>query len=110
MHYIIVKTQFEAFHRYKKAPKEVKFLRSFHRHLFKVECTIPVDHSNRQLEFFMIKKKLDGYLTQSFKGKQFELSCEQLAEVLCIYLNWRNIPCTQVEVSEDGENTGGFIK
>lgn len=110
MHYIIVKTQFQGFHRYKNAPDEVEFLRNYHRHLFKVECTIPVDHANRQLEFFIIKEKLDKYLDKVFKNENLELSCEQIAERICNYLNKIGVPCTKVEVSEDGENVGGFIK
>jgi 6-pyruvoyl-tetrahydropterin synthase len=74
---IIVKTSFNAEHRYLDAPDEVKFLRDWHPHVFNVEAEIEVPSLNRSLEFFMVKREMDKMIAKRFP-KQFELSCEQI--------------------------------
>ena len=108
MYYIIIKTQFEGFHRYKDAPEEVKFLREYHRHIFKVEARIKTTHADRQIEFFILKRLIDGILKEEYENKEFDLSCEQIAENIFMYLKGKNLEVLQVEVSEDGENVGGY--
>lgn len=108
MYYIIIKTDFEGFHRYKDAPKEVDFLQYFHRHIFKVEAMIEVNHDNRDEEFFIIKRKLDLYLEATFRSKKFEYSCEQVSKMIFHFLRSQGLKCLSVEVSEDGENIGGY--
>lgn len=97
---IFVRTQFEAFHRWKDAPEEVKFLRSYHRHIFHVKATIPVAHDNRDVEFFMFKRQLDEFLREKFAGREFDASCEMLAGWILDKFS----SILQAEVSEDGEN------
>ena len=109
--YIKVSTSFQGFHRYINAPEEVSFLREWHRHLFKIEVSISVDDGNRELEFFIVKNALNAYLQSTFEQKQFELSCEMVAEKIIedfLKPNYGN-RLYKVEVSEDGENTGGVI-
>lgn len=105
MRYIKIKTNFEAFHRYKNAPNAVDFLRDWHRHIFNVELTFNVVEANREREFFMTKQLIDKYIARNYKGKRFEMSCEMIAEDLVNEFN-----CSEVFVDEDGENGGGFIK
>ena len=94
-----VSTLFEGFHRWKDAPNDVAFLRSFHRHVFDVKLGIEVGDDNREVEFFQLKKKVDEYINKTFEGQQFEFSCEQIAKLLLTRFS-----ASFVEVSEDGEN------
>ena len=98
---IIVKTTFQGFHRYKDAPEEVKFLKDWHRHLFYVEVWFKVEGDNREIEFFIVKKIIDNYLN-NYRDKQFEYSCEQIAEKILNYFKVDN--CYKVRVFEDNEN------
>lgn len=103
--YINIKTNFEAFHRWKDAPEEVKFLRDYHRHIFKVQCAIAVKHNERELEFFMVKSKLDKFIRDNWWGLYFDDSCETIAEEIIGYIRkeYGERPIS-VEVTEDGEN------
>lgn len=94
-----VTEQFVGFHRWKDAPDEVAFLREWHRHIFHVRLAVEVGHNNREVEFFLLKRQLGKFLQGSFNNKQFEYSCEQIAEMICDSFN-----AYSVEVSEDGEN------
>lgn len=121
---IIVRTQFEALHQYKTAPDNVAFLRYPHRHLFKVEVEIFVQHGARALEFFTVKLALDDILSNHVRNSchpgenkmhdnsAIELSCEDMAEHIANNLAIRlDITLTKikyVEVSEDGENAGRY--
>lgn len=103
MRQIIIRTQFVGFHRYLNAPEEVKFLREFHRHIFYVEAVFDVEFANRELEFFIEKKKINNALKR-YRDKYFEESCEQVAEWLC-----SKIGASEVSVFEDDENGGKFL-
>lgn len=95
-----VVTKFEAFHRWVDAPADVAFLRSYHRHVFNVRVYIPVTHDNRQVEFFQFRRKVDVYITTTLAGREFELSCEQIAKMIL-----ETFPeAVAVEVKEDDEN------
>lgn len=106
---IYVRTEFEAFHRWKDAPDDVAFLRDYHRHVFKVRVDMDVSHGNRDIEFFQFKRKLDSFINKRFTGAHFEFSCEQIASYILKEFN-----AFSVEVSEDGENgavvTAGALK
>jgi len=107
--YIRVRTEFEGFHYYPGAAeidKRIRFLESEHRHMFKVEVKISVDHLDRELEFFLVKWALQEHIES---GNQNHKSCEMIAtDILENHL----IPCYgdnryyEIVVSEDGESDG----
>jgi 6-pyruvoyl-tetrahydropterin synthase len=109
---IFVKTEFAGIHCWPDAPKEVTFLRNPHRHIFKIKVTIPITQ-DRQLEFFMVKNRIEKYLslTHHFTKHQSDIpdlgamSCERIATEILIFLKQRyNIEGIKVSVSEDDEN------
>jgi hypothetical protein len=104
---ITVRTQFSALHAWPDAPEEVAFLRTPHRHLFKVAATFSVTHADRQLEFFIVQRKLNKFLA-GWEGRDLgPQSCEMMAEALMLYLDAVHPgKCLSVTVSEDGENDG----
>lgn len=104
MYLIEIRTTFQAQHRWKNAPEEVKFLRNFHRHLFQVEAKFEVIHGERDMEFFITKAKIDKFISKEFANKQFELSCEHIAEKIA-----KKFKAQEVLVREDEENAGIFI-
>lgn len=108
MTHIYVTTRFASFHRWKDAPKEVAFLRNIHRHEFHVKLTMSVNHDERDAEFILLKRDLDGAILDKLipaNEERVNYSCETMARLLAgaiaeKYPN-RQITC---EVSEDGEN------
>ena len=101
--YIIVKTQFEGFHCWPNAPTEVMFLRNSHRHIFYVVAKIPIT-SDRQLEFFIVKKTIDDYIKSIYIGP--DASCESIAENIAKYIQeaYQIRTDITVQVFEDNEN------
>ena len=57
---IWVTFQKEGIHKYPDAPKEVEFLKYPHRHIFKFKVAIEVFHGDRDIEFFIFKRWLEG--------------------------------------------------
>ena len=84
-------------------------MRDRHRHIFKFRVTMDVGHSNREVEFHMLK----SWCVSLYETHALELdhkSCEMLAEELLDKLSERYNPFEfsvprgmSVEVSEDGE-------
>ena len=116
---VVIRTQFEAIHRWATAPNEVDFLRSPHRHVFHVELRVKVTHTNRDIEFILLKRCVDDYLAQLQPEHTLEWSCERYASELMglrfttthngvvTITNEANVPhvCAHyVAVFEDGEN------
>jgi len=100
---IIVRWQFEGFHFYGDAPVDVKFLRHDHRHLFKCSAKIEVTHDDRELEFFLVQRKLKSTFGD---GQMNFMSCEMIAkEILSFLQNTYGFRDMEIEVSEDGENS-----
>ena len=108
MSYIRVRTEFEGFHCYPNAGSidpRIQFLENEHRHMFKVEVKISVDHLDRELEFFLVKWALNDFIKS---GSQNHRSCEMIAQdILVNHL----IPkygqrYYEIVVSEDGESDG----
>lgn len=98
MLWLIVRFEFEGIHNWKEAPDEVSFLRNPHRHIFKCEVWIEQFHNDRELEYFIVKRKLQSksYL------KEIGNSCEMIAERIS-----EEIPQGRkykIFVFEDGEN------
>jgi hypothetical protein len=108
MSYIRVRTEFEGFHCYPNAGSidpRIQFLENEHRHMFKVEVKISVDHLDRELEFFLVKWALNDFIKS---GSQDHRSCEMIAQdILVNHL----IPkygqrYYEIVISEDGESDG----
>ena len=59
---IVVKLQVEGFHFWGAAPIEVEFVRKRHRHTFFIKCIKEVDHSDRNIEIILFKRKVLAYL------------------------------------------------
>lgn len=102
---IFVTTTFEGLHRWPHAPKQVSFLASPHRHTFHVKAWLRVDHDDRDLEFFMVKAKLDGWL-YAYPYDLGTRSCETIARDLRerLVAEYGDDRDPIVEVSEDGQN------
>jgi len=96
---VFVRTKFVGFHRWKDAPEVVSFLRNWHRHIFHVKIGVEVEGNNREVEFFIFQKQVEGYLDLKYADQQFESSCEMIAQDLLDHFR-----ATYCEVSEDGEN------
>lgn len=100
--FVWITTQFEGFHKYPAAPEEVSFLRERHRHIFKLKIWIEVFHNDRDIEFILFKRFIDGLIKEN--EMDFK-SCEMISDDLAIWINaeypGRSI---KIEVSEDGEN------
>lgn len=107
--FIKVRTDFEGFHCYPEAGSidpRIKFLEDVHRHIFKVEVTISVNHLDRELEFFLVKWALQEYIKG---GDMNRMSCEMIGtRILTEHLipNYGADRFYKVVVSEDGESDG----
>ena len=108
MTYIRVRTEFEGYHYYPNAGSidpRIKFLENEHRHMFKVEVKISVNHLDRELEFFLVKWALAEFIQG---GNMNHKSCEMIAtDILENHL----LPkygerYYEITVSEDGESDG----
>jgi hypothetical protein len=101
---IIVKANFSGYHYWAEAPEEVSFLRNEHRHIFYVELKIEVLGDNRELEFFIVKRQLVGFLN-AYKEKTFTESCEMIGGYLKNCFE-KIYPDRKISVSvlEDNEN------
>ena len=108
---IFVTTSFEGVHCYPSAPEGVTFLASPHRHMFGVRLEVEVYHDDRELEFILLKRKVNSWIEARQTNSVWQMgamSCEQVASELIKFLqkdlpkgNERYIKAT---VDEDGEN------
>lgn len=108
MKYIKVKNNFVGFHQWEDAPKEYGFLRNLHRHVFYVETKISVSENDRELEFFDVADRIAFHIDNTKRMSHInKWSCEDYGEYILDQLEVdypkRRI---EVEVSEDGENSG----
>jgi hypothetical protein len=108
MTFIKIRTEFEGYHYYPNAgtiDSRIRFLETEHRHMFKVEIKISVEHLDRELEFFLVKWSLQEFIKS---GNQNHKSCEMIAtDILENHL----LPkygerYYEIVVSEDGESDG----
>lgn len=98
-------TRFEGFHCWPEAPNEVAFLRDRHRHEFRVRAEVTVDHADRDVEFILLKRKLDKKIDTILEDENTaNWSCEMWAITLIDELD-----LDACEVSEDGEN-GAYVE
>lgn len=105
---VFCQTSFEAIHCYPEAPEEVAYLRAPHRHMFGVRVEMQVFNDDREVEFIMLKHRVEDFLKSCFSGNIGRTSCEQIAAEVVEQLEYtycadqnRNI---KVTVDEDGEN------
>lgn len=84
--------------------EEVSFLGYPHRHVFHFKIQIQVRHSDRDIEFILFKRELEGLYSSGTLQLDYK-SCEMIAEDLGDYI-LKSYPGRRfkVEVSEDGEN------
>lgn len=105
--FIRVRTEFEGFHYYPGASKidpRIAFLEDEHRHIFHVSVKISVTHCDRELEFFLVKWKLNEFIVES---KMNHKSCEMIAkDILGFLIETYGQRYYEVTVSEDGESDG----
>lgn len=116
---VTCKTSFEGIHRFAEAPEEVAYLRVPHRHIFNVEVEMDVFHDDREVEFIMLKHKVDAYIRAYLDvngvWQMDTLSCEQVAQMLMNYLEQqfdqsaqRDIVISVLEDNENGATVYGF--
>ena len=106
---IFVTTQFEGMHRWKDAPDEVAFLRNYHRHIFHVRFEVEVTKEDREIEFILLKRELNGLVETLFsRTHKMDESCESIAKKILDFMTRTRRTCegraARCEVSEDGEN------
>lgn len=101
---IFVKFAKEGIHRYPDAPAGVEFLQHPHRHIFHFRVTVEVFHNDRDIEFILFKRELEGLYAEATLQMDYK-SCEMLAEDLIDYISTKYPGrAISIEVSEDGEN------
>lgn len=85
--------------------EEVEYLKYPHRHRFVIKAYAAVSHSDRDIEFIVLKHQIQAYLHEKYFYPKWNLlkfggmSCEMIAKELIDQFN-----LTKCEVSEDGEN------
>ena len=103
---IWITTEFPGKHMWPDAPAEVGFLRHLHRHLFKVRVEVEVKHDDRDVEFFILKNKVNSLIINELMPKLEKvktLSCEHMGKFLWNLLG-EFYTVIEIQVSEDGEN------
>ena len=102
--FIFVTFQKEGIHCYPDAPKGVEFLKHPHRHMFHFRVDIEVFHDDRDIEFILFKRELEGLYAENILELDHK-SCEMLSDDLAEYIkNTYHGRDFKIEVSEDGEN------
>ena len=102
---IFVTAQFVALHAWPNCQiVEVEFLRHPHRHVFHVRVEFKVNHVDRDLEFFVMQRRLQDIL-HGFPYDLGSRSCEMLCVEIHDAWEWTGQRyIASVTVSEDGEN------
>jgi hypothetical protein len=103
--------QVEGTHSWPICPfSEVAYLRDDHRHVFHIKAWKSVTHSDRDVEFIMLKHQITKYLHDKYYVGEYNLtnfnvlnfgrkSCEMIAQELI-----QAFDLSRCEVSEDNEN------
>jgi hypothetical protein len=99
--FVYCSLHFEATHCWPECPfEEVAYLRVPHRHMFHIVAYVPVHHDDRDVEFIMLKHKIEKYLRSTYPQHDFgSKSCEMIAKELI-----GQFSLSGCNVSEDGEN------
>lgn len=121
--FITVKTSFDGIHCWANCPhEEVAFLRNPHRHVFWVRLEVEVFSDDRDLEYFMIKRKLDNAINELYGNGNTSSNIKLLGSKSCEMINddiYKNLfvgplaPMSQdkgqrqvsITTSEDDENS-----
>ena len=106
---IWISFQKEGIHKYPAAledPKlaEVSFLGYPHRHMFHFRIEMEVFHDDRDVEFILLKRELEGLYEKGalqLDYKSCEMLCDDLAEYILDKYPGRNL---SISISEDNEN------
>lgn len=98
--------QVEGIHCWADCPfDEISYLRDPHRHMFHIKAYATVSHHDRDIEFIMLKHKVQEYLNENYWNDLYKclyfgtMSCEMIGRELSNKFN-----LCKCEVSEDGEN------
>lgn len=93
--------QFEGIHCWPECPfDEVAYLRDPHRHVFYIKAWKDVYHDDRDVEFIMLKHRIQEHLAAKYPGGRLgRKSCEMLAAELIDQFD-----LAACDVSEDNEN------
>ena len=98
--------QVEGTHNWPDCPfDEVAYLRDPHRHVFHIKAYVAVTHSDRDVEFIMLKHAIQNYLKAAYWDDVTHQhlfgakSCEMIGKELM-----NAFDLSRVEVSEDAEN------
>ena len=107
--FILIKFEVEGIHRWKDCPfSEVSYLRDYHRHIFHFEVKMEVFHNDREVEFIMVKNRLQKRMSNILE-EPVNHSCETLAQMVAdIITELYGIRKVEITVLEDGENGGGI--
>lgn len=100
-------------HSWPEAPDERKFLRSPHRHLFRITAEVEVGDENRDVEFFDLQDDLRDFVEELpafYRAGGSNDSCEAMARELASALIDGGYNPIMVEVSEDGESGGRWYR
>lgn len=100
---VITDFEVEGFHFYPNAPEKVSFLKSRHRHLFRIKVYYKVTDLDREKEIFIQQDYLKQYLNESYGTPcEFEnMSCEMIAKEMLEFSV--DDGAYKVEVFEDGK-------
>ena len=98
---IFVRLRVPGFHHWPGAPGSRAYLAAPHRHLFHLVVSMPVRHSDREVEFHDLLDEVKALFPGGFDhGAR---SCETMATDIARTLSARHDRPVTVEVSEDGE-------
>lgn len=101
MKLVFATVHFEATHNWPGCDiEEVAYLKHEHRHIFHITAYKQVDHDDRDIEFIVLKHRIQEYLQEKYPdAKLGSTSCEMLANELVWHFH-----LDKCIVSEDGEN------
>ena len=102
---IYVTFQKEGIHQYPGAPEGVEFLQYPHRHMFHFRVDIEVFHMDRDIEFILFKRELEGLYSEAGAMQVDYQSCEMIARELAKYIQTKYPNrALSISVAEDNEN------
>jgi hypothetical protein len=98
--------QIDGLHNWPECPfEEMKILRDLHRHMFHIKAYKRVTHSDRDVEFVILKHRISNWFRENYWSNDLNshlfgrMSCETIAELL-----HQEFDLSGCEVSEDNEN------